>query len=123
LIRLMIRYFILYQSDASSTFFDDDINDKDFQIDSDELVISETDSDTDDYDVAVEKEIDDKEFIWVEPEVEKNSNIILQNIQVNKPNVSESEGAKFLSSRIKEAKVLKTRFVKCTFYGIPVKRR
>ncbi|KAJ3618143.1 hypothetical protein MTP99_006169 [Tenebrio molitor] len=91
-------------SDASSTFFDDDINDKDFKIDSDELVISETDSDTDDYDVAVEKEIDDKELIWVEPEVEKNSNIILQNIQVNKPNVSESEGAKFLSSRIKEAK-------------------
>jgi hypothetical protein len=104
------------QSDASSTFFDDDIKDKDFQIDSDELVISETDSD--DYDVAVEKEIHDKEYIWVEPEVEKNSNIIiLQNIQVNKPNVNESQGARFLSSRIKEAKLLKTRFVKCTFYA------
>ncbi|XP_018569717.1 uncharacterized protein LOC108909779, partial [Anoplophora glabripennis] len=98
-------------SDVSDCSF----KDSDFEIDSGDLLDSGTGSD-DQEDLATESEIVEEDFDLVNSKKKKQPNvIILQDIQIKKPEVNVLQVSRSIASHLKETKRLKTRFVKCIF--------
>ncbi|XP_025830428.1 uncharacterized protein LOC112904510 [Agrilus planipennis] len=103
-------------SDASLSSYDD-FNDKDFQIDSDELTSSESESDDEnekDIDQNNERILRTNSCDQVKLEIEQKPQInILQNVQIREP--EEPRGISSKAGYMREAKLLKTRLVRCVF--------